>query len=154
MKTIAPSNRIRIVLFLASTLAVPWPCAAKCPNVRYQISVHVLERATGAPVPGAQVSLVLPDYGSAPKSVEFVASSGTTDAAGSFSGEFDFNSYSGWFVVDRCRAKLTKLQVMVAAPNRAAERFESRRLHAATVATEDGPQRLSQITVRLSPPPQ
>ena len=144
------ASRIRLLLVLCALVCSP--CLAKCGNVRYQLTVRVLDRSSGAPVPDAQLLFFVPGHDSALRRAGSATSIGTTDDTGTFSGDFVFNTYSGWFVVDRCRAELTQLQVVVAAPNRPAERFDLRNLHSEGVGG-DAPIRLSPFNVRLSPPP-
>lgn len=140
------------MLLFAVSVAIATPCLAKCPHIRYKLEVHALDRATGAPIAQAQVLFFLPGDDSALRKAGSPSSAGLTDKAGSFTGDFLFNTYSGWWLGDRCGAELTELQVIVVPPDRPAERFHLRDLRPIGSPTDE-PITLQPITVRLFPAP-
>jgi hypothetical protein len=146
------SKRRGAVLLFAVSVAIATPCLAKCGDVTYKLAVHALDRATGAPIAQAQVFFFLPGDDYALRKAGSSSSAGLTDKAGSFTGDFLFNTYSGWWFGDRCGAELTELELIVVPPDRPAERFHLRDLHIIGSLTDE-PITLRPITIRLFPAP-
>jgi hypothetical protein len=146
------SRRSSAVLLFAVSVAMATPCLAKCGDVTYKLTVHVLDCNTGAPIAQAQVLFFTgEDYALVRDGSP--SSAGLTDKAGSFTGDFLFNTYSGWWLFgDRCGAELTELELIVVPPDRPAERFHLRDLHIIGSLTDE-PITLRPITIRLFPVP-
>ncbi|MFL6262266.1 MAG: hypothetical protein ACJ76Y_21425 [Thermoanaerobaculia bacterium] len=141
------------MLLFAVSVAIATPCLAKCPHTHYKLDVHALDRATGAPIAQAQVLFFLPGDDSALRKAGSPSSAGLTDKAGWFTGDFLFNTYSGWWLFgDSCGAELTELELIVVPPDRPAERFHLRDLHIIGSLTDE-PITLRPITIRLFPAP-
>jgi hypothetical protein len=101
-------------LAIALLAVLPVPSAlAKCANVLYTIAGTVVTAQDTAPVSGALVALAWNDTVQS-TTLERTA---RTDSAGRYSIEVPFYPWSGdAHGTDQCRAKLTEVSVLVAAP--------------------------------------
>ena len=133
-------------LVLAAALAGTSPAGAKCVTVQYEASVRVLERGTDQPIGGVTVLFFVPGEDQA------LAPAVLTDSHGDARASLAFDTYSGWFLTDRCRARLTDLQVIASPLDRSAERFDFHHLEGRSAPGDDDRFALGVLTLRLFPP--
>ena len=112
-------NRAAAILVLA--LLASAPAIAKCGWTSYEVTVSVIDRRSGDPLEGVDLIFFVPNSDDA-LALEREGGA-TTDSDGSWVGRIRFNTYSGWFLTDKCNASLKKLEVVAVAKTRRAQRF-------------------------------
>jgi hypothetical protein len=110
-------------------LSLAAPVHAKCGWVLYEVSVTVRERGSVAPLAGVDLVFFRLGHESAlPIDGERRGLRATTNEAGEWHGRLRFETYSGSFPTDRCRAKLEDLEIVATPADRTAERVRFRKL--------------------------
>jgi hypothetical protein len=121
--------RIKRFLMAAAILLVCLSRAeSRCARANYVVTGAISDCETRLPVPGVQILVFLDDETSSWATTEGTSSSLSSDADGSYRGEFKLNLYSGpgFWRSDRCERRPQAITVVCSAPGYSPRRLKLR----------------------------